>query len=298
MNDITYDAVFAFCCEVVAIDWEVVRCCDSKVAVLAVHCVFNTNRILDNCGEVVEDAVSIDTGSVVVAVTAVAGTEGSVCANEVVTGLHTLNSLVLVTCYVPSLNAVDGLAVFCLCCAIACAEAAVPILPLLAEVAVRNELADVVARNVTADDCILQPLRHTLCLSLDFLASRGVNVDDVLVSTERIVFTGLLYICQICLKSVAKIAFEACILFEECLHSFALVDVSLIDGSVLHSGSLRCFDSCDCFGISLERLNVVECLNCCAPCIKQRLSSDDTVDCFLFVMLYSSDYIGKLRVRN
>ena len=255
--------------EVVAVDGKVVCACTFKVAVHLVHCIFHRYIVLEDCGEVVEVAVSIDTGSIVGAVAVVAGTEGSVCADEVVTGLQAFDGLVLVACYGPSFYACYVLSVLVLNLACACAEAVSPLcLCAFAEVVVGNEVADIGAGNVAVGNGGLEPSNDALGLSLDFVGCSGVVLYDELVRAERIVLCGLVVLGEVSFECVAVVAFEVSVGSEVSLDFLALSDVSLINGSVVGHcllGSVHCVDGigkvedCRCLGqVVKESLVVIE----------------------------------------
>ena len=181
-----------------------------QIAVHLVDSIVHLNVILDYGGEVVEDTVSIDTGSIVEAVTVVAGTESAVDAYEVVTGLHVLYCLEHIACYIPSFYAYYITLVFVLNLAVTCAPCFFPVVGLafctLAEVAIRNQPADISTGNIVLTNCMLQPFFNTSCLCLDFLSSSSMLLYDIGISAKRVIFIGIVILCEVVLQSLTNCA--------------------------------------------------------------------------------------------
>ena len=262
-----------------------------QVAVHLVNSVVCCNIVLYDSGEVVEDAVSIDTSSIVLAVAVVAGTEGSVCAYEVVTGLHVLNSLIHVTSLVPCLNAIDILA-FCVCNLTHTSCPAVsPLLVLtIAEVAVGNQLADVSAGLVAISNSLLQPFLYALCLSLDLVKCSSVGLLDVLIGTERIVFAGLVGLCKVGLEGIAQFTFETVVGIKLSLDVLTLGDICLISFSILGNLSLLVVDSLEGVSKLEDGSSLCQSIEYILILVEQSLSSDGLFYCFFLVRLDSVTY--------
>ena len=175
-----------------------------QVAVLLISCIGCSYDVLVYCGEVVEDAVGVDTGSIVLTVTVVAGTEGCVGGYQVVTGLHALYGLVHVTCFLPCLGTIVGRAGIVLSLAQAGQPAAGPVLFLLAEVVVGNHAADIGTGSIVLGDGIGQPLDNALLLGLDFRGGSGVVLLDVLIGSQRILVALLVQLGEVVLEGFAE----------------------------------------------------------------------------------------------
>ena len=206
--------------------------------------------------------------------------------NKIVTGLHAFYCLILVASYVPSLNADDGVTCVVSCCAEAVAEATGPAFIVLAEVCISEEVADVGTCDVTAGDCISEPLGHALCLCCDFLSSCCVNVNDVLVCAKSIGSVGLLNLREVLLESCALCTCKVVMLCEVSLYSFALCDVCCINSCVSLSSFSCCIECCESSSKIFERACFCHSFDCCRPCVNQRLSSSDVVDGCLLGILY------------
>ena len=264
----------------VIIDGDVQCPLTMQVTVHLIDGISDGNVVLNDSGEVIEDAVSIDTCSIVGAVAVVTGTEGTAQAYEVVTGLHAFNSLIHIASSVPGLNAHNILAVFILDCAISVAPGTSPIFCiLLGEVAIGNQPANVSAGNIILGNGMFQPLVNTLNLGLDFLCGSGMLFDDIFVGAERIVLAGFVILREISFERCTKVTRESLVILEECLHLFALVNIGLIYRCVLLNGSLHSIKSI----VSVSKANNSSCTTQSRsyglPFVKQCLSGNDAFFC-------------------
>ena len=237
MNSITNDTFTTVCCFEVIVYSKVKSACTMQITVHLVDGIVHRNIIFDYSGEVVEDTISIDAGCIVEAVAVVAGTESAVDAYEVVTGLHVLYCLEHIACYIPSFYAYYIMLVFVLNLTVSCAPCFFPVFGLaffcaLTEVAIRNQPADISTGNIVLTNCMLQPFFNTSCLCLDFLSSSSMLLYDMGISAKRVIFIGIVILCEVVFKSLTNCAREAVITIKNAFHLFTLGNVSLVNSSI------------------------------------------------------------------
>ena len=301
LNNITNKTIFSTSREAVFIDRKVISTCNSEITVFAINSFIHGNHTLNSSGEVVEYFVSIDTGSIVGAVAVVAGTEASVYTYQIVTRLHTLNSLIHITCSVPALNTIEGLAVIVLNLSICRTPGIGPAFCLLAEVAIGNQTADICSRDITTFDSILQPLGNTICLSLDFISCCCVLLNNVKISSERILFGWLIIFIEVSLQTIPKLSGKCLVLVQICLNIRTLVDVSLINSSILINSILCSRNSIQSVCQFADSCNITYSFNRFLKLVNQSLSSNyiyKSIFCFTLnsSCYYSDVCFGKHRV--
>ena len=268
-----------------------------QITVHLVDGIVHRNIIFDYSGEVVEDTVSIDAGCIVEAVAVVAGTESAVDAYEVVTGLHILYCLEHIACYIPSFYAYYITLVFVLNLAVTCAPCFFPVVELaffctLTEVAIRNQPADISTGNIVLTDCMLQPFFNTSGLCLNFVSSSSMLLYDIGISAKRVIFIGIVILCEVILQSRTNIAREAVVTFKNAFHLFALGNVSLVDSSIGFDSFLSLFHCIENISKTKDCGYFIQFINHNHIIIKHALCSYYFVE---LVQLISTNYGSNIR---